>query len=123
MEAFLFIIFLGRLLRYIMLNLVRKYVIPAVQNKFFRIFILVFVLVQIVSGIARWSDKAYKEDMKWERPPDRLPDIVDATIQMHNQDAKVQQAVREFDRALATTPTIHAPMPNQKEEEPLNKNP
>jgi hypothetical protein len=106
-----------------MLKILRTHILPFLQHRLIRIFILVFVLIQIVSGIARWSDKAYKEDMKWERPPDRLPDLVDATIQMHNQDAKVQQAMREYNRAITVTPTINAPIQNQKEENPQDKNP
>ena len=104
-----------------MLHLVRKYVIPAVQNRWFRIFVLVFIFVQLISRMARWSEKAYQEDMKWERPPDRLPDLVDATIEMHNRDAKVQQAVREFDRALQVTPTVNAPVQKPKLEENRKK--
>jgi len=99
-----------------MLNLVRKYIIPAVQNRWFRLFVLIFIFVQVISQIARWSDKAYQEDIKWERPPDRLPDLVDATIAAHNQDAKIQQAMREYDRALKVTPTIQAPVQDLQQE-------
>lgn len=104
-----------------MLRFFRIYLIPIVKSPFFRVFIILFAIIQIVARIASWSEKAYKEDMKWERPPDRLPDIVDATIEMQNRDAKIQQLTREFDKAISMTSTVNVPIQNRETEQNSGK--
>lgn len=70
------------------------------RNPFVRLILIIAIIANISSFFAHKSEDAYHKDMQWEKPPDRLPDLVDATIQMNNRDAQMEQAIRQYDKIV-----------------------
>ncbi len=87
-----------------------------IRSSAFWFLLILFVVVQISSWIAHRSDKALQEDLKWEKAPDNLGDIVDITIQANNQQARIEQAIRSSEKTIyaeSSTQSLLAPLQPQ----------
>lgn len=80
------------------ISLFRETLGTLIQSSWVRLFLVIVIVMQISSWVGHRSDKALQEDLKWEKQPDRLPDLVDMAIQANNQEAKIEQIMRKEDK-------------------------
>ena len=70
--------------------------LSTLQSGWFRFFLILIIVCQATSFIARKIEKAYHRDLEWETPPDRLPDMVDLYSAASKQEARIQRVLRQL---------------------------
>lgn len=87
------------------------------ENTLVRLVLLTVVIIQISSMFAHKAEKAYQKDMEWEKPPDRLPDMVDMQISIQNREAQINRAITKMEKVfeqLGPDPVTGKPPSQQK---------